>query len=94
MTKVMKAALVRDFGRPLTIEEVPIPEPRPDQILVRIAASGVCHTDLHAAKGDRPIKPNPPFIPGHEGVGTVVAVGRDVKRVREGDRVGGTVAVT
>ena len=88
MAKMMKAALVRELGRPLTIEEVPVPEPRPDQILVRIAATGVCHTDLHAARGDWPVKPNPPFIPGHEGVGLVAAVGRDVKRVREGDRVG------
>ena len=88
MAKMMKAALVRELGRPLTIEEVPVTEPRPDQILVRIAATGVCHTDLHAARGDWPVKPNPPFIPGHEGVGLVAAVGRDVKRVREGDRVG------
>jgi propanol-preferring alcohol dehydrogenase len=51
-------------------------------------ATGICHTDLHAAKGDWPVKPNPPFIPGHEGVGTAVAVGRDVRNVKEGDRVG------
>ena len=47
-----------------------------------------CHTDLHAAEGDWPVKPNPPFIPGHEGVGHVVAVGAGVIHVREGDRVG------
>lgn len=88
MTKMMKAAILYEFGKPLVIDDVPVPEPRPDQILVKIAATGVCHTDLHAIKGDWPIKPTVPFIPGHEGVGTVVAVGRDVKRVKEGDRVG------
>ncbi|WP_293682685.1 alcohol dehydrogenase AdhP [uncultured Phenylobacterium sp.] len=88
MTKTMKAAVVRAFGKPLTIEELPIPTPGPDQILVRIAATGVCHTDLHAAKGDWPVRPAPPFVPGHEGVGTVVGVGKDVKRIKEGDRVG------
>jgi len=86
--KTMKAAVVRAFGQPLTIDEVPVPEPADDQILVKIEASGVCHTDLHAADGDWPIKPTPPFIPGHEGVGFVAALGRNVKRVKEGDRVG------
>jgi D-arabinose 1-dehydrogenase-like Zn-dependent alcohol dehydrogenase len=64
------------------------PRPADDQILVKIAASGVCHTDLHAAEGDWPVKPHPPFIPGHEGVGHVAAVGKNVKHVKEGDRVG------
>ncbi|PWC88207.1 alcohol dehydrogenase, partial [Azospirillum sp. Sp 7] len=72
---MMKAAVVRQFKMPLSIEEVPVPEVGPGQILVKIEASGVCHTDLHAADGDWPVKPNPPFIPGHEGVGTVAAVG-------------------
>lgn len=88
MAKTMKAAVVRLFGKPLTIDEVPIPEPGPGMVQVAIKASGVCHTDLHAAQGDWPVKPNPPFIPGHEGVGYVSAVGRDVKHVKEGDRVG------
>lgn len=88
MTRMMKAAVVRQLGAPLVIEEVPIPEPGPGQVLVRIAATGVCHTDLHAAKGDWPVKPQPPFIPGHEGVGTVAALGQGVTRLREGDRVG------
>ena len=51
-------------------------------------ASGVCHTDLHAAEGDWPVKPRPPFIPGHEGVGFVAALGAGVKGIKEGDRVG------
>jgi propanol-preferring alcohol dehydrogenase len=88
MTNAMKAAVVHSLGAPLAIEQVAVPEPRPDQVVVRIAATGVCHTDLHAVKGDWPVKPTPPFIPGHEGVGVVAGVGRDVKRLKEGDRVG------
>jgi propanol-preferring alcohol dehydrogenase len=84
----MKAAVVREFGQPLTIEDVPIPEVGQGQILVKVEACGVCHTDLHAAEGDWPVKPTPPFIPGHEGVGPVVAVGAGVSAVKEGDRVG------
>jgi len=88
MTKTMKAAVVRAFKEPLVIQEVPVPVPGAGQILVKIAASGVCHTDLHAADGDWPVKPKPPFIPGHEGVGHVAAVGAGVSHVKEGDRVG------
>ncbi|AQZ50481.1 alcohol dehydrogenase AdhP [Martelella mediterranea] len=88
MEKTMKAAVVRQFGKPLVMEEVAVPSVGPGQILVKMAASGVCHTDLHAAEGDWPIKPEPPFIPGHEGVGHVVAVGAGVSHVKEGDRVG------
>jgi propanol-preferring alcohol dehydrogenase len=84
----MKAAVVREFKQPLAIEEVPVPNPGPGQILVKVAASGVCHTDLHAADGDWPVKPKPPFIPGHEGVGHVAGVGAGVSHVKEGDRVG------
>ena len=88
MTAMMKAAVVREFGAPLTIDEVPVPQPGRGQIQVKIEASGVCHTDLHAAEGDWPVKPTLPFIPGHEGVGYVSAVGAGVSRVKEGDRVG------
>ena len=88
MDSTMKAAIVREFGKPLVIEEVPVPRPAAGDILVKIEACGVCHTDLHAAEGDWPVKPNPPFIPGHEGVGHVVAVGAGVRHVKEGDRVG------
>ncbi|MEO8387172.1 alcohol dehydrogenase AdhP [Polaromonas sp.] len=86
--QVMKAAVVHEFGKPLHIEEVPVPTVVPGRILVKIAASGVCHTDLHAADGDWPVKPTLPFIPGHEGVGYVAAVGAGVHTVKEGDRVG------
>ena len=88
METTMKAAVVREFGKPLVIEEVAVPRPGPGQILVRIEASGVCHTDLHAAHGDWPVKPKPPFIPGHECVGYVVGLGAGVRHVKEGDRVG------
>lgn len=88
MDATMKAAVVRQFGEPLAIEEVPTPRPKRGEILVKVAASGVCHTDLHAAHGDWPVKPEPPFIPGHEGVGHIVAVGEGVTHVKEGDRVG------
>ena len=53
----MKAAVVREFGQPLVIEDRPIPEPGPGQITVRKEASGLCHTDIHAANGDWPVKP-------------------------------------
>ncbi|WP_454825684.1 alcohol dehydrogenase AdhP [Paraburkholderia xenovorans] len=88
MAQLMKAAVVHEFGAPLRIEEVPVPQVGRGQILVNIKASGVCHTDLHAADGDWPVKPTLPFIPGHEGVGYVAAVGEGVKHVKEGDRVG------
>ena len=88
MAKMMKAAVVREFGKPLVVGDAPVPEPGPGQIQVKIEACGVCHTDLHAAEGDWPVKPRPPFIPGHEGVGHVSGVGRDVRHVKEGDRVG------
>ncbi|WP_028459308.1 alcohol dehydrogenase AdhP [Chloroflexus sp. Y-396-1] len=88
MTRTMKAAVVHAFHQPLVIEEVPVPEPGPGQIVVKVEASGVCHTDLHAAEGDWPVKPKLPLIPGHEAVGYVAAVGSGVKNVKEGDRVG------
>src|SRR5262245_52323994 len=88
MSKSMRAAVVRKFGQPLVIEERPIPTPGRGQVLVKIVASGVCHTDLHAADGDWPIKPALPFVPGHEGVGFVAEVGADVTNLKVGDRVG------
>ena len=63
MAKTMRAAVVRAFGEPLAIEEVPIPTPGPGEILIKVIASGVCHTDLHAADGDWPVKPKLPFVP-------------------------------
>ncbi|WP_348980511.1 alcohol dehydrogenase AdhP [Polyangium sp. 15x6] len=88
MQRTMRAAVVRAFGQPLSLEEVPVPVPSAGEVLVRVVASGVCHTDLHAANGDWPVKPALPFIPGHEGVGYVAALGAGVKTLKEGDRVG------
>ena len=88
LPNTMKAAVVHEFGAPLQIEEMPVRRPQGQEILVKIMASGVCHTDLHAAEGDWPVKPSLPLIPGHEGVGYVAAVGAEVKHVKEGDAVG------
>ena len=88
MTSKMQAAVVEQFGKPLVIKELDIPEPGPGQILVKTEACGVCHTDLHAANGDWPLKPALPFTPGHEGIGIVTALGAGVTAVKEGDRVG------
>ncbi|MCA3436059.1 MAG: alcohol dehydrogenase AdhP [Rhodobacter sp.] len=88
LPKMMKAAVVTRLGAPLEIREVPVPVIGPGQVLMRVRASGVCHTDLHAACGDWPVKPHPPFIPGHEGVGEVAAVGAGVTHLKEGDRIG------
>ncbi|MGY6634232.1 MAG: zinc-dependent alcohol dehydrogenase [Alkalilacustris sp.] len=88
LPRTMKAAVVPALGAPLDIREVPVPQVGPGQVLIRVRASGVCHTDLHAAEGDWPVKPNPPFIPGHEGVGEVAALGPGVTHLKEGDRVG------
>jgi propanol-preferring alcohol dehydrogenase len=84
----MQAAVVRTFGAPLSLEEWDAPTPGPGEILVKTEACGVCHTDLHAAKGDWPVKPALPFIPGHEAIGLVVALGAGVTWVKEGERVG------
>jgi propanol-preferring alcohol dehydrogenase len=88
MTKKMHAAVVTAFGKPLVFQELDIPTPGPGLILVKTEACGVCHTDLHAARGDWPVKPSLPFTPGHEGIGRVVALGAGVTIVKEGDRVG------
>ncbi|MGP4713427.1 MULTISPECIES: alcohol dehydrogenase AdhP [unclassified Psychrobacter] len=88
MTDKMKAAVLHEFGQQLQIEEVDIPTPGAGEIVVKMQASGVCHTDLHAIEGDWPSKPKLPLIPGHEGVGLITAVGDNVHHVKEGDRVG------
>lgn len=84
----MRAAVVPELGAALAVSEMPLPTPGPGEALVRLETSGVCHTDLHAARGDWPVKPQPPFVPGHEGYGTVVAVGPGVTELTVGDKVG------
>src|SRR5450432_512461 len=88
MAKTMKAAVVHQFGKPLVIEDVPLPVPGAGEILVKVMACGVCHTDLHAAEGDWPVKPSLPFIPGHEVAGIVAALGPGVTDFKLGDAVG------
>jgi propanol-preferring alcohol dehydrogenase len=83
----MRAAVVQELGAPLVVQDRPVPEPGPREVTVRLEASGLCHTDIHAAKGDWPVKPTPPFVPGHEGVGIVEAAGSAVTSVAVGDRV-------
>jgi propanol-preferring alcohol dehydrogenase len=84
----MIAATVVAFGKKLQMQEWPVPVPGPKEILIKTEACGVCHTDLHAADGDWPLKPTPPFIPGHEAIGIVVAMGEAVTSVTLGERVG------
>ncbi|NKQ51809.1 alcohol dehydrogenase AdhP [Amycolatopsis sp. K13G38] len=83
----MKAAVVPELGAKLEIRELPVPEPGPGQVLVRMEASGICHTDIHAAHGDWPVKPRPPFVPGHEGVGIVEKLGPGSGLHAVGERV-------
>jgi propanol-preferring alcohol dehydrogenase len=82
-----KAAVVHSFTKPLEIQEVPFRPLAPGQIRVQVEASGLCHTDIHAAHGDWPVKPSPPFTPGHEGVGIVIELAQGVTEVQLGDRV-------
>ena len=84
----MKAAVIHQFGQPLQIEEMPVKQPGENEILVKVIACGVCHTDLHACEGDWPVKAKLPLIPGHEAIGYVAALGRGVSSVKEGDIVG------
>ncbi len=88
MTAKMRAAVVHQFGTPLAIEDVERPRPGPGEMLVKVMACGVCHTDLHAADGDWPVKPTLPFIPGHEAAGVVAELGPGVTDFKPGDRVG------
>jgi propanol-preferring alcohol dehydrogenase len=88
MTQHMQAAQVEQFGKDLVLKTLPIPVPASGQILVKTEACGVCHTDLHAANGDWPLRPGLPFTPGHEGIGIVIALGDGVTAVKKGDRVG------
>jgi len=88
LPETMKAAVITAIGEPLALWEMPLPEIGDDQVLVRVRACGVCHTDLHAASGDWPIQPKLPVIPGHECAGEIAAVGARVSRLQIGDRVG------
>jgi 6-hydroxycyclohex-1-ene-1-carbonyl-CoA dehydrogenase len=83
----MKAAIFQRADEPLRVEEVPMPTPGPGEILVKVAACGLCHTDLHYIDHGVPTFKKPPLILGHEVSGTVAGVGADAASWREGDRV-------
>lgn len=83
----MRAAVVHSFTEPIAIDVKPIPVPEYGEVVVQIETCGLCHTDIHAAHGDWPVKPSPPFTPGHEGVGIVTQVGDGVTEIELGDRV-------
>ncbi len=83
----MKAAMFYGSGQPFKVEEVPIPEPGPAEVLVKIAACGVCHSDLHYTDHNLPTFKKPPLILGHEASGVISAVGQGVTKWAAGDRV-------
>lgn len=83
----MKAIVKVATGK-IELKEVPVPKPKGKEVLVKMETSGICHTDLHAVKGDWPVPTKENLIPGHEGVGIVAAIGDEVKNVKVGDRVG------
>ena len=85
--RMMKAMVMRETGVPLRLEELPVPSPGPGQILLRVAACGICRTDLHILDGELN-QPKLPLIPGHQIVGRVVARQSGSSAFREGDRVG------
>jgi alcohol dehydrogenase, propanol-preferring len=91
--KEQKAAVVQQTGSKAELKTVPVKQPEdlaPGECLIKLQCTGVCHTDLHAALGDWPIPPRTPLIGGHEGVGEVVAIGKDTAKcpIKLGDRVG------
>ena len=83
----MRAMVLKAARQPLIMMELPVPEPAPDQVLLRIHTCGVCHTDLHIIEGEL-TKPKLPLVLGHQIVGTVVKIGENVKRFKTGDRIG------
>lgn len=85
--RIVKAAVVSSFDQPLTIEDRAVPEPAAGEVLVRMETCGLCHTDIHAAHGDWPVKPSLPFVPGHEGVGIIEKLGAGVTSRAVGERV-------
>ncbi|SPE26223.1 Alcohol dehydrogenase [Burkholderiales bacterium] len=87
----MQAAVLAEYGRPLLLENVSVPEPLVDEVLIEVLACGVCHSDLHIADGDLPgfrALTKQRVIPGHEVVGRVVRCGAGVTDLRAGDRIG------
>jgi propanol-preferring alcohol dehydrogenase len=84
----MKAMVLKKPGQPLTLEELPVPKPKDNEILIKVSVCGACHTDLDEAEGRLPTKL--PVVPGHQVVGIVSQSGKQVKKYKVGDRVGAT----
>ena len=82
----MRAAVLEQFGKPLSVTEVELDEPRAGEVLVRLEACGVCHTDMYTASGADP-SGYAPAVLGHEGCGIVERLGEGVTSVAPGDRV-------
>src|SRR5262245_63063124 len=82
----MKAAVFYEHNTPMKVEEIDIDKPKRAEVLVKVAASGVCHSDLSVVNGTLPFPP-PPAILGHEGAGVVQAIGEGVTAVQPGDHV-------
>src|SRR4249920_2302313 len=82
----IRAAVLEEFGQPLVVQEIDLAEPGPGEVLVRLEACGVCHTDLYTASGADP-SGYAPTVLGHEGAGVVERVGADVVSVEPGDHV-------
>ena len=87
LPKTMRAAQLVAYKQPLEIREVLVPEPRGENVLIRVAGSGLCHSDLHLMSGEVPLISSFPFTLGHENAGTIAAVGEDVRGFQIGDPV-------
>lgn len=86
--QTQKAVVFEKNGGPLEYKDIPVPQPKDSELLINIKYSGVCHTDLHAWKGDWPLDTKLPLVGGHEGAGVVVAMGKNVKGWKIGDYAG------
>ncbi|CEP24723.1 ADH3 [Cyberlindnera jadinii] len=86
--KTQKAVIFYENKGELQYKDIPVPEPKPNEILINVKYSGVCHTDLHAWHGDWPLPTKLPLVGGHEGAGVVVAKGSEVKNFEIGDYAG------
>jgi propanol-preferring alcohol dehydrogenase len=86
--KRQMAQVVTKTGGPVEFKEIDVQQPGPDEVLINIKYSGVCHTDLHAVNGDWPLDTKLPLVGGHEGAGVVVALGSGVQDIKIGDHAG------
>ncbi|SCW00636.1 LAFE_0C08592g1_1 [Lachancea fermentati] len=86
--KTQKGVIFYTNGGPLEYKDIPVPTPKPNELLIHVKYSGVCHTDLHAWKGDWPLPVKLPLVGGHEGAGVVVGMGSNVRNWKIGDYAG------